>query len=86
MRVMLDDMEQNILSHTHMDWVRNGDTTTINIVSSKGLLNYYQARVSLFFTGSNITYSSSPIITAKYFDVNGLEVAGPVVKAIYVTN
>jgi len=86
MYVVLDDKDTNILSHLQMDWVRNGNTTTINIVSTNGSLKSYQARLSMLFTQSSIIYSSPPIVTVKYFDINGLEVAGPVIKATYVTN
>jgi len=86
MRVMLDDMEDNITSHTHMDWVRNGDTTTIYLVSPLGLVNYYQARVSILFNSPLVDYSSLPLITARYFDVNGLEVDGPEIKVKFVSN
>jgi len=86
MRIVLDESNTSLQSHTQMDWVRNGDTITINIISPTGLLDYYQARASLLFTRSNFIYSSPPIVTVKYFDINGLEVAGPVIKATYVTN
>jgi len=86
MYIVLDDKDTNILSHLQMDWARNGNTTTINIVSSNGTLKSYQARVSMLFTKSGIIYSSPPTVTAKYFDINGLEVAGPVIKATRITN
>jgi hypothetical protein len=85
-RVVLDDMQENMISHMQMDWARNGDTITINIISSKGLLQYFEARASLFFNRDIVNYVTTPTITARYFDVNGDVVPGPIIKVAYVTS
>ena len=86
MRVVPDEMEQNLVSHMQMDWARTGDTTTITLISSVGRLNYYEARASIFFKNAAINYVSAPTITARYFDINGVEVIGPLIATAFVTN
>jgi hypothetical protein len=86
MRVVLDEMEQNFHSHLQMDWSRNGDTTTINIISPTGLLQYYEARASIFFTNANAQYAAIPTVTARFFDIDGQEITGPTIKVTHSVN
>lgn len=86
MKVVLEDMEENLNSNAQMDWVRNGSTTTVNIISTLGKLNYFEARTAIFFNNADINFATLPTVTAKYFDVEGNEVSGPVIKMSYVTN
>jgi hypothetical protein len=86
MRVVLDEMEENFHSHLQMDWQRNGDTTTINLISPTGLLQYYEARASIFFTNLDAQYSAIPTVTARYFDTSGQVIPGPVLKVTYSVN
>jgi len=85
-RVLLEDMEQNFDSHAQMDWSRNGNDIVINIISSVGRLNYYEARTSIFFTNNSISYSSTPTVTSRYFDSNGNIVSGPEIKVTFINN
>jgi len=85
MYVVLDEMEQHLTSRVEMSWKRFGDQTTIRLVSTKGKLNYYEVRASLFFRGLQ-EYTVFPTVSARYFDVNGFPAIGPAVKISHITN
>jgi len=84
MYVVLDEMEQHLASRAEMSWKRTGDQTTIRIISTKGKLNYYEVRASLFFRGLQ-EYTVFPTVSARYFDVNGFPAIGPAVKISHIT-
>jgi len=83
MRVVIDDMEQSFQSHSQMSWARDGDSITINIISPKGALNYFEARISIFSRTGNVYYPSLPLVDTKYYDIQGNEVPGPVINISY---
>jgi hypothetical protein len=86
MNIIMDDMDDNIRSQMNMTWSKTGNKTIINLTSLKGQLNYYNARASMFFISNDYTYTSPPVVTARYFDINGDIVAGPEIKATYIEN
>jgi len=84
LRVVLEDMEQNMRSHAQMDWYRDGNDIIVHIVSPKGILNYYEVSVSVFFTNDSYSFTSLPTVTSTYYDKDGNEIEGPHLNVSYV--
>lgn len=67
-------------------WSAQGNGLTVLFISPDGTLNCYEPRFSLLPKGYSFSATASPVLlSARYFDVNGAEVAGPAVAEYQVT-
>lgn len=67
-------------------WSAQGNELTVLFMSPDATLNCYEPRFSLLPKAYNFSAAAPPVLlSARYFDVNGAEVAGPAVAEYQVT-
>ncbi len=89
LRVLIDDMSVSTASYPNTSYRHdNNQDLTVMLLSPTGKLQYYEARFSIVPRKDSttiISFTSTPtIISARYFDINGNQIAGPATSEFLV--
>jgi hypothetical protein len=89
LRVLLDDMSGSTSSSLNTTYRHDGNQNlTVMLLSPTGRLRYFESRFSIVPRNNEnqvISFVGTPtIISVRYFDINGNEVAGPAVSDFVV--
>jgi hypothetical protein len=86
LRVLVDDMSASSTSSS-LNVVFRHDSNqdlTLMLLSPIGKLRYYESRFSIVLLNNSttsISFTAIPVITSvRYFDINGNQVAGPLIS------
>lgn len=82
--VILDEQMGYIDAQLQVSWVKNGDEVKVMMISPKGKINSKLVRFSLIMKPFyQYTYPDTPTLTsARYFDIDGVEVSDSTVPEI----
>ncbi|PCJ85311.1 MAG: hypothetical protein COA54_11495 [Thiotrichaceae bacterium] len=86
LRIIVDEMPTSLASQKQVSWARNGGDITINYLSPTGKMAYYETTVAVFFAASNYSFTATPNVSIRYFDIDGNVVTGPPVFIKSCTN
>ncbi|VAW74719.1 hypothetical protein MNBD_GAMMA15-840 [hydrothermal vent metagenome] len=76
LKVIADELPESVISRRQMDWKLKGDNLSIYFLSSQGLLEYMEMRISVL--GLPLaSFSGATVSSLSLYDINGNLVAPP---------
>lgn len=75
--IVPDDQPQDPISQKQLSWSRTESDIKIYIISPVGKLGEIQARTSIVVPGDTVFTTSPTIVSATYYNVDGVVVTGP---------